>query len=88
MPFKGISYLELLLTFCSAERNNLFNFGRGYQEEQFCEIILNFDQWFRRRCNLNIFLISCSGGPFVQQSRTICAILVEGSMRNISVKLF
>ena len=23
------------------------NFGRGYQEEQFCEIILNLDQWFR-----------------------------------------
>ena len=23
-------------------------FGRGNQEEQFCEIILNLDQWFRR----------------------------------------
>ena len=28
------------------------------------------------------------GGPFVQQSGTICAILVEGIMRNNSVKLF
>ena len=26
--------------------------------------------------------------PFAQQSRTICAILVEGVMRNNSVKLF
>ena len=26
------------------------NFGRGYYEEQFCEIILNLSQWFRRRC--------------------------------------
>ena len=88
MPFKGISYLELWLPFCSAERNHLCNFGRGYQEEQFCEIILNLDQWFRRRYNLNIFLIWCSGGPFVQQSRTICANLVEGIMKNNSVKSF
>ena len=70
------------------QTNHLCNFGRRYQEEQFCEIILNLDHWFRRRCNLNIFLIWCSGGPFVQQSRTICAILVGGSMRNNSVKLF
>ena len=27
----------------------LCNFGRGYYEEQFCKIILNLDQWFRRR---------------------------------------
>ena len=27
-------------------------------------------------------------GAFVQQSRSICAILVEGIMRNDSVKLF
>ena len=51
------------------------NFDRGYQEEQFCEIILNLDQWFRR-CLLKIFLIWSSGGPFVQRSGTICAILV------------
>ena len=29
-----------------------------------------------------------SGGPFVQQTQTICAILVEVIMRNNSVKLF
>ena len=63
-------------------------FGRRHHEEQFCEIILNLGQWFRRRCHLNIFLIWSCGGPFVQQSGTICAILVEGIMRNNSVNLF
>ena len=29
--------------------NSLSNFGRGQHEEHFCEIILNVDQWFRRR---------------------------------------
>ena len=55
MPFKGISYLELCKPFCSTERNHLCNFGRGYQEEQSCEIILNLGQWFRR-CRLKDFL--------------------------------
>ena len=63
-------------------------FSRGYYEEQFCEIILNLDKWFRRRCLLKLFLIWGSGGPFVQRSRTICASLVEGIKRNNSVKLF
>ena len=48
MSFKGISYLDLLQPFCLAERNHLCNCGRGYLEEQFCEIILNLGQWFRR----------------------------------------
>ena len=65
MPLKDISYLELWLPFCSVEWNHLCNFGRGYQEEQFCEIILNLDKWFRRRCLLKIFLIWSSGGPSV-----------------------
>ena len=62
------------------------NFGRGYLEEQFCEIISNLDQWFRRRCVLKIFLIGSSGGPYVKRSLTINAILVNGIMRNNSVK--
>ena len=49
--------------------------------------ILNLDQWFRR-CRLNILLICSSGDPFIQRSETICSILVEGIMRNNSVKLF
>ena len=55
MPFKDISYLELWWPFCSAEWNCLCNFGRGYIEEEFCEIILNLDQWFSR-CHLKVFL--------------------------------
>ena len=46
MSFKDISYLELWQPFCSAEWNHLCNFDRRYYEEQFCEIILNLDQWF------------------------------------------
>ena len=67
MPFKGFSYLELLQPFCSAERNHLCNFGRVYQDEQFCKIILNLGQWFRR-CLFKIFLIWSSGDPPVQLS--------------------
>ena len=56
MPFKGISYLELWQPFCSVEHSHLCNFGKGYYEEQFCEIIFNLGQWFRRRCCLKDFL--------------------------------
>ena len=84
--FNDISYLELWQPFCSAEWNHLCNYGRGYHEEQFCEIILNLGQWFRRRCVLKIFPIWSFSDHFVQPSGTICAILVEGIMRNNSVK--
>ena len=40
-------------------------FGRGYQEEQFCEIILKLDQWFRRRCLLKDFLSGALGALLV-----------------------
>ena len=56
--------------------------------EDFCEIILNSDQWFKMKWHLKISLIYISGGPFVLACETICAILVEGINRNISVKLF
>ena len=66
------SYLELWRLFCSAERNHLCNFGRGYQKDQFSEIISNVDQWFRR-CHFKDFLSGALaallfGGakPFVQ----------------------
>ena len=35
---------------------NLCNLGRQYYEEQFCEVILNLDQWFKSRCCLKDFL--------------------------------
>ena len=53
-----------------------------------CEMILNLNQWFMMKCSLKVFLIWSSGSPFVKQRVTICAILVEGIMRNNSVKLF
>ena len=55
-PFKDISYIELWQPFFSAVWKHLCNFGRGCYEEQFCVIILNLGQWFRRRCRLNNFL--------------------------------
>ena len=88
MPFKDISYLELLWPLCSADRNHLCNFSRRVHEEQFCELFLILDQWFKRKCCLKVFLIWRSGSPFVQRSETICAILVEGIMRNNPLKLF
>ena len=80
--FKDISYLELWQPFCLAEQNNLCNYARGHYEKHFCEIILNLDQWLKRKL-FKIFLIYSSGSPLVQLSRTICAILVEVIMRNI-----
>ena len=82
MSFKDISYLELWRPFCSVEQNQLCNFNRGYQEEQFCEIILKLDQWFRR-CHLKDLL---SGA--LAASVTICAILKKDIMSNIHVKLY
>ena len=35
------------------------NFGRGHHEEQFCEIILNLDQWFNS-CHLELWQPLCS----------------------------
>ena len=48
MSLKDITYLELCQPFFSDEWNHLCNFGRRHREEQFCEIIMNLDQWFRR----------------------------------------
>ena len=86
MPFNDVSYLELWLPFCSAERNHLCNFSREYHEEQFSEIILNLGQWFRSCCLK--YLLSGALAALLFCGRTICAILVEGIMRNNSVKLF
>ena len=88
ISFKDISYLELWQPLCSVDWNHLCNFGRRYHEEQFRDIILNLDQWFRRKCCLKVFLIWSSDSPFVQLSVTICAISAEGIMRSNSVKLF
>ena len=86
MSFKDISHLELWWPLCSWDRNHLYSFGRRNHEEQFCEIILNLDQWFWRKCHLKVFLMWSSGSPFVLRSGINCAILVEGIMGNNSVK--
>ena len=56
-------------------------FCRGH----FCDIILNLGTFlsFKDICILS------SGGHFVQKSKqTVCAILVEGIMMTIAVKLY
>ena len=52
----------------------------------FSEIVLNLDHCFR--CYFEVYLILNYGGPFVQWSKTICAILVKGIIRNNSVNYF
>ena len=59
-------------------------FCRRHHEEQFREIILNLDEWFRRYF-LKIVFMRRSGGPVAQHSGTVCAILVEGIKRKNSV---
>ena len=88
MSLKDISYLKLWQPIFLVEWNHLCNFGRRHHEDQFCEIILNLDQWFSKRYCLKKFLIWSTVGPSVQQSGTICAILVKGIVRNNSVNLF
>ena len=73
---------------CSADLNHLWNFDRRHHEDQFCEIILNLNLRFWRKYRLKVFLICSSGSSFVQQSGTICTIMVDGIMRNNSVILF
>ena len=53
MSLKDMSYLELWQPLCSVELNHLCNFGRRHHEKQFCEIVLNLDQWFKR-CSKDI----------------------------------
>ena len=80
MPFNDISYLELWLPFCSAERKHLCSFGRGHYEEQFYARVYELISFKR--------FIWSSGGPRVQWSSTFYAILKEGIMGNIHVKLY
>ena len=73
-----------------AERTMDAIFVRGHYQEQFCEIILYFDQWFRR-CRLKTFYLELWRLLYLAKwklSGTICAILLEANMRNNSLKLF
>ena len=55
-PWLKIFIFLALETFCTVDLNGLPSFGRGHCEENFCNIILNLNQSFRRRCSLKIFL--------------------------------
>ena len=52
------------------------NFGRGNPEEQFCEIILNLDLWYKDVAYR--FLIWSSGSPRVQWKRNHLRIFCIG----------
>ena len=47
MSFKDF-YFYLWQLFCSAEKDNLCNFGKGHYRDHLCEIMLSLDQCFRR----------------------------------------
>ena len=88
MSYKDISYLELWWPFCSEGQNHLCTFDVGYQEEQFCGIIINLNQLFGR-CHLKVFSLSGALTALLFSGvKTICAILKEGIMRKIHVKLY
>ena len=83
-----VFYLYLWRPFCSGERNDFCNFGRGLPKKHFYVIILKLGHWSRRRFHLKVYSIFSSGNHFHQWSETILAVLVEGHPRNISVKFF
>ena len=57
------------------------------QEEQFCDFF-EFGPGVQEAMSFKGFLIWSSGGPCVRWGRTIYAIMVEGIMGNLHVKLF
>ena len=59
------------MAICFAEQNGMCNFKREHNENHFCEIILNLDQWFRKR-SLKDILIYSSGNPFSVERNHLC----------------
>ena len=62
-------------------------FSREHYEEQICEFYFEFGPVVQEM-SFKIFLIWSSGGSCVLWSGTIYAILKEGIMENIHVKLY
>ena len=88
MSFKCFSIYSSGGHFCSAERNDFNNFDRESPKEHFCEIIFkNQVHWSRRRYHFKVYCFFSSCSLFVKRSERILAILVEGHLRNISMKL-
>ena len=66
----------------------MFNFGRGYYARgTILGKDLDFGPVVQEEMSFKIFLIWSSGGPCVRWSRVIYAILVEGIIGNIHVKV-
>ena len=86
MLIKGISYLDIWQPFGSAKYSYLCNLGRGYYEEQFCEIILNLGQWFKSRCCLKISYLKLFGPSCSVERNHLCNF--EGIMGNLHVMLY
>ena len=84
--FKDSSYLELWWLICSAERNHLCSFEPGHYKEHFCDIIFNLDQWFKDMLFKDISYLALA--PLFDRVEPYVQSLVEGIMRNNSVKLF
>ena len=68
---------------CSVEWNRLCNFGRKHLRNNFeFGLVVQEEMSFKDISYLELWR------PLFLRSGTICAILVEGIMRNNSVKLF
>ena len=60
--------MKLICNMTTFIKENKRALGRVHHEEQFCDIILNLDQWFRR-CHLKTFLFLSSGQPLCSAER-------------------
>ena len=61
-------------------------FGKGHYKVHFCEIIFEFGPVVQEMSFED--MLSTALAAIFWLIETICAILIEGIMRNISVKLF
>ena len=86
MSFKGIPYLELWRPFVRRSVTICVIYVEGFMRNNSVIFFLNLGQWFRR-CSLKDF-ISVSLATLLFRSKTIYAILEEGVMGNIHVKLY
>ena len=84
MPFYCIFYLEHWQHFCSAEQTSCAILVEGIMRKNSVKL---FRIWASGlKMSLTRFLISSSGGPPVQWSRTTYAISKERVMGDIRVK--
>ena len=67
------------------EWNSLCNFDKGHYGKHSCEIIWTSGSDVVKK---NRFFSSTTGGHFVGQGGTICAILVHGIIGKIQAELF